>query len=291
MTLPNSIALQSGQKIPLVGLGTWQAKSEEVKAALEEALKAGYRHIDTAFNYTNEETIGNVLKEWMDAGKIKRNDIFITTKLPHFGNRPSDVPKYLKKSLQRLQLDYVDLYLFHHPFAFFPDSSGEVPAEENGNWVLDKGTDHLAIWKALEEQVDAGKAKGIGLSNFNISQIDRIIKNSRIPPVVLQVELHAYFQQKEIRHYCKEQGITVIAYSPLGSPGAKAHFMKKYNYSPDKFPDVLGTPAIFDFDLSDSEMTQLDALDQGENGRIFDFLCWKGVQDHPEYPFQKISTA
>ncbi|XP_069672467.1 aldo-keto reductase family 1 member A1-like [Periplaneta americana] len=325
----NSVLLRSGQRMPLLGLGTWQAKAEEVEKAVEAALEEGYRLIDTAFNYNNEEAIGRALKRYVDAGECKREDLFITTKLPHVGNRASDVEKYLTTSLKRLQLDYVDMYLIHVPFGFVPDSSGENPAKnEDGSFVLDE-TNHDAVWKAMEKQVEAGHARNIGVSNFNMSQLERLVAKSKIPPATLQVELHAYLQQPQLRACCAKLGIPLTAYSPLGSPGARLHFQEKYNfqYPEYKEPDLLEQPVvktiasahdkspaqvllrhlvqqgiivipksanpkrikenaqIFDFQLTPEEMLQLNGLDIGENGRIINFLFWKGVEKHPEYPF------
>lgn len=142
----------SGLKIPAVGLGTWRAPDAEVEAAIHEALKAGYRHFDCALVYRNEKTIGRVFKEWFDAGKLKREDLFITTKLPVYGNRPQGVDKYLSQSLSDLQLDYVDLYLIHFP-AGLVDGTEESPftRDADGRVVLDMQTDLVAIWKVKEQ--------------------------------------------------------------------------------------------------------------------------------------------
>ncbi|XP_063220677.1 1,5-anhydro-D-fructose reductase-like [Bacillus rossius redtenbacheri] len=324
-----SLLLSSGHCMPVVGLGTWQASAEVIETIVLEALQAGYRHIDTAFNYGNEAAIGAAVRRWISAGG-RREDLFITTKLPHLANRCSDVARYLGISLQRLQLDYVDLYLVHMPFGFMPDPCGEEPlARPDGSYVLDLDTDIIAVWKAMEQQVDTGKARSIGVSNYNVCQLTRILDAARIPPATNQVELHAYLQQPELRQFCSQHGVVVTAFCPLGSPGTRDHFRRKYNYRHEAFPDILGrqevsciadklgkTPAqvllrhliqlgvaiipkstnperlranlqVFDFELSDNEMSVLNALDHGEAGRIIHFRFWKGVEQHPEYPFPR----
>ncbi|KAK4885011.1 hypothetical protein RN001_001282 [Aquatica leii] len=323
-----TILLNNADKIemPIVGLGTWRAEPDEIKNAVLAALDCGYRHIDTAFSYNNEEAIGNALKEWFTSGKGKRTDVFVTTKLPCVGNRAEDVEKFLKLSLERLQLEYLDLYLIHAPFAFKCESNFIPQLEGDGSFVLDMN-DNVLTWKAMEEQVKKGLCRSIGLSNFNAKQLQNIYKASEIKPAVLQIELHAYLQQRELVKLCQQLSIAVTAYSPLGSPGANTHFNTKYNYSLSNFPDILGnfevneiaqkhnkTPGqillkhliqqdvavipkssnpnrikqninIFDFELSAEELKILDSLDKGENGRIFNFLFFKGVEKHPEYPF------
>ncbi|XP_028032622.1 1,5-anhydro-D-fructose reductase-like [Bombyx mandarina] len=314
--------------MPTLGLGTWQAPSDVIESTVYKALDLGYRHIDTAFNYNNEESIGRALKKWIDDGKGTRTDLFVTTKLPHVGNRASDVKKFLELQLSRLQLDYVDLYLIHVPFGFHCDPETLTPrVKSDGEYDVDMDTNHLTIWKEMELCQREGLIRNLGLSNFNEEQIRKISKSSTIKPQVLQVELHAYFQQQGLRKFCTDNDIVVTAYAPLGSPGAKDHFVTKYNYSPDTFPDLLNlpqvkeiadkhgrTPAqillnflvqqkvvvipkstsehrlrenmnIYDFELSAPEMDLLKKLDKGESGRIFNFLFWKGVEKHPEYPF------
>ncbi|KAJ0173726.1 hypothetical protein K1T71_010875 [Dendrolimus kikuchii] len=320
---------QTEDFMPTLGLGTWQAPADVIESTVYKALELGYRHIDTAFNYNNEEAIGTAIKKWIDDGKGARVDLFITTKLPHVGNRAADVRKFLDLQLSRLQMAYVDLYLIHVPFAFHCDPDKLTPIiKQNGEYDLDTETNHLTTWKKLEECQKEGLVRNLGLSNFNEQQIERIIKNADLKPQVLQVELHAYFQQLELRRFCAENDIVVTAYAPLGSPGAKDHFVTKYNYSPDTFPDLLGLPLVkeianrhgktpaqillhflvqqkvvvipkstsehrlkenmelYDFELAAPEMNQLKKLDRGERGRIFNFLFWKGVEKHPEYPFK-----
>lgn len=312
--LPNSAGL-----MPVVGYGTWQAKDEDLEKALEAALEAGYRHIDTATVYENEHVIGKVLDKWLKAGKVKREELFIVTKLPPSGNRPSNVESFIKQSLEKLKLDYLDLYLVHTPFSFV-EGDDLHPRDENGTFKFDHSTDHVAVWKELEKQVDNGRTKAIGLSNFNPKQISRILKAARIPPANLQVEMHVYHQQKELVAFCKENNITMVAYSPLGTQGTSkllgiaipklmenptvVKIAEKHSKTPAqvllKFlvqkgvavipkstnPDRLKKNIeIFDFQLTDEDMSELEALDQGAKGKILDFSFMKGVKDHPEFPF------
>ncbi|XP_025160572.1 D/L-glyceraldehyde reductase-like [Harpegnathos saltator] len=143
----HSVKLLSGYNMPTVGLGTWQAKPEEIETAVSTALECGYRHIDTARNYNNESAIGKALKKWFDKGGT-REELFITTKLPHFGNRPCDVEKFIKLSLEMLGLDYLDMYLVHMPFAFKLDQETDAAAiDKDGNHILDFNTDPILVWK------------------------------------------------------------------------------------------------------------------------------------------------
>uniref|UniRef100_V5GRZ6 Aldose reductase n=1 Tax=Anoplophora glabripennis TaxID=217634 RepID=V5GRZ6_ANOGL len=207
--------LPGGLKMPAIGLGTagfWDEAALE--RVLNAALELGYRHIDTAYGYKNEVFIGRVLKKWFSSGKLKREDIFITTKLPLIGIHQDRVELFMKKSLENLQVEYVDLYLIHHPIGvkYFGDEDNRKEIDE---------VDHIQIWKKMEEQVQLGRTKTIGLSNFNKRQIERIITTARIKPACLQVELHVDFQQRDLVGYCHKNGIVVVAYSPLGAPGDK----------------------------------------------------------------------
>ncbi|KAL6440631.1 hypothetical protein ACFW04_003248 [Cataglyphis niger] len=142
-----SVRLLSGYDMPTVGLGTWQAKPDEIETAVSTALECGYRHIDTASNYNNEEAIGKALKKWFEKGGT-RKELFITTKLPHYGNRPSDVEKFIKLSLKKLGLDYLDMYLVHLPFTFkFDEKTGAAATNEDGSFILDFDTDPVSVWK------------------------------------------------------------------------------------------------------------------------------------------------
>lgn len=220
-------------KMPVVGLGTWQSTPEEVETAVTAAIEAGYRHIDTAYVYANESSIGAALKKIFDSGKVTREELFIVTKLPGIGNRSEDVEPFIKKSLKALQLDYVDLYLIHCPAGLVNTGSNQLHSmDDKGQLLLDKNTNLLELWKAMEAQVDAGRTRSIGISNFNQSQTKRILDNCRIPPANLQVELHVYLQQKELVSYCKQNDVTVCAYAPIGSPGHKP-FLENLGFSTD----------------------------------------------------------
>ncbi|KAJ8670146.1 hypothetical protein QAD02_001405 [Eretmocerus hayati] len=317
------LKLSSGYEIPVVGLGTWQLEKEAVDKAINAALDNGYTYIDTAFVYNNEEEIGQSLKKYFDKGG-KRESLFITTKLPIFAVRASDVERYLKLSLKNLGLEYVDLYLIHAPAGIVADKDGKIVENEDGSVVLDDSTDLIATWKAMEDQVKAGLVKSIGLSNFNESQISSIIENSEIKPSNLQVELQAYNQQRRLREFCNQHNISITAYSSLGSSASRSlvtdtareltnllehPIVKKIADDRNKTtaqvllrhqvqegiivipkssnPDrIKANMDIFDFELTEDELRQLDSLDRGEDGRLFDFLCFhKGLDKHPLYPF------
>ncbi|XP_018579939.1 aldose reductase-related protein 2-like [Anoplophora glabripennis] len=317
--------MSGGFKMPAIGLGTWEATDEkEVETALNAALEAGYRHIDTALIYKNEAVIGRILKEWISSKKLKREDLFITTKLPMVAMEKNRVEKFMKISLDRLQLDYVDLYLIHAPIG---TKDGVDGTPRTFDTIQTAETDHIAIWKKMEEQVDAGRTKAIGLSNFNIRQINRILKFSKIKPACLQVELHVYLQQRELVDFCHQNGIVVVAFSPLGSPGYNKYLVK-LDKKPKKLPGMLHdenikkiaskhkktnaqvmlryllqksiaaipksvTPSrlkeninVFDFSLDGTDMKALDDLEVGEDARVFNFRIPAFVE-HPEFPFTK----
>ncbi|ELU06173.1 hypothetical protein CAPTEDRAFT_162698 [Capitella teleta] len=210
--------LSSGIDMPILGLGTWKSKPGEVENAVKAAIDAGYRHLDCAWIYGNEQEVGAALKSKIDEGVVKREDLFITSKIWNTKHRFEDALTNIKQSLSNLGISYLDLSLIHWPTSMKHDGNcDKFPRDDQGN-VQHTNVSYLETWKALEKAMDDGLVKAIGLSNFNSRQIGEIISNARIQPSVLQVEIHPYFTQEKLVHFCKERNIVVTAYSPLGSP-------------------------------------------------------------------------
>ncbi|OWF40675.1 aldo-keto reductase family 1 member B10-like [Mizuhopecten yessoensis] len=217
------VTLNNGQNMPLLGLGTWQSDPEEVKTAVRTAIDYGYRLIDTAYNYVNEDAIGEVVEEACKAGKVKREEMFICTKLGGIYTRPSDVAHSMSESLRKLRMSYVDLFLIHGPMAFKkPEDPNNVFPMKDGRPDFEQKVDIEGVWKEMEKLVDQGKTKSIGISNMNAAQLERIRKIARIMPVTNQVECHAYFPQTELEKYLKKYNMPIMAYGPIGSPGREA---------------------------------------------------------------------
>ena len=201
--------------MPALGFGTLIADATETRDATRRALEAGFRHLDCAERYRNEEQVGEAIREAIQAGSLTREDLFITTKLWNTNHRPVRVQPAFESSRDRLRLDYIDLYLIHTPFAFLPGDNQD-PRDQNGNVIYDEGINLMDTWKAMENLVDGGKCKAIGLSDVSLDQLQEIFKSARIKPAVVQVESHPYLPQTELLEFCNSNGIVMLAFAPLG---------------------------------------------------------------------------
>ncbi|HEV8002096.1 MAG TPA: aldo/keto reductase [Planctomycetaceae bacterium] len=210
------IALNNGSgAIPALGFGTLIPDPVATKTATKAALEAGFRAFDASERYRNEKEVGEAMQEVFQAGKIKREDVFIATKVWNNNHRPERVKPAFEASLKRLQLDYADLYLIHTPFAFQPGDEQD-PRDANGNVIYDKGVTLLDTWRALEGLVDGGRCKAIGLSDVNLEQAKQIFEAARIKPAVVHVESHPYLPEWDLLSYCKKNGIVLQAFAALG---------------------------------------------------------------------------
>jgi diketogulonate reductase-like aldo/keto reductase len=210
------MALNNGSgAIPALGFGTLIPDPVATRTATKAALEAGFRQLDAAERYRNEKEVGEALQEVFKAGKIKREEVFIATKVWNNNHRPERVKPAFEASLKRLQLDYVDLYLIHTPFAFQPGDDQD-PRDANGKVIYDNGVTLLDTWRALERLVDEGRCKAIGLSDVGLDQTKEIFEAARIKPAVVHVEAHPYLPQWELLDYCRTNGIVFQAFAALG---------------------------------------------------------------------------
>src|SRR5450432_1406346 len=201
--------------IPALGFGTLIPDPIATKNATKGALEAGFRGLDTAERYRTEKEVGEAMQEVFRAGKIRREEVFVATKLWNTNHRPERVKPAFEASLRKLQLDYLDLYLIHTPFAFQPGDEPD-PRDANGKVIYDKGVTLLDTWRALENLVDEGKCRAIGLSDVSLDQVKEIFEAGRIKPAVVHVESHPYLPQWDLLDYCRKNGIVLQAFAALG---------------------------------------------------------------------------
>ncbi|KAJ6032157.1 hypothetical protein N7540_002889 [Penicillium herquei] len=213
------IKLNTGAEIPALGLGTWKAAPGEVANAVSHAIKVGYRHIDAALCYGNENEVGQGIKEAIDAGIVKREDLFVTTKL--WCTYHSKVEEGINQSLKNLGLEYVDLYLVHWPLAMNPNGTDPLfPKLPDGSRDIDHSHSHITTWKSMEKLIGTGKARAIGVSNYSVEYLEKLLAEAEITPAANQIENHPSLPQQEIVDFCNQKGIHITAYSPLGSTGS-----------------------------------------------------------------------
>ena len=263
------IRLNDGHAIPQLGFGVFQIASEETERAVRRALEVGYRHIDTAEMYANERGVGQAVR----ASGLDRADVFITSKLHNGAHRPDDARWAFERTLSELGSDYVDLFLIHWP----------LPTLYDGDFV--------STWRALEEFQRDGRARSVGVSNFTVEQLARLLAETDVVPAVNQIELHPYLLNDELREYGEEHGIATEAWSPIAQGAvledpAIVAIARRLDRSPAQvvlrwhlergsivFPKST-TPAriaenfaLFDFRLAPEDIEVIAALDRGEAGR------------------------
>lgn len=302
------IELNDGNKIPVVALGTGRGTAadtpiDEVRQAVLWAIEEGYRHIDTAAIYQDEPQVGQGIADAIAKGLVKREDLFVTTKLWNDRHAQDQVVPALRESLERLGLDYVDLYLIHFPVALNADGSPS-------------NVDYVETWRGMEEAKKLGLAKSIGVSNFNSSQLDRLFENSHVKPAVNQVEVNPTLTQEPLVSHCQKLGVAVMAYSPFGflvsrktkdTPPPRSDdptlvaIANKYGKSTSQvvlrylldrgliiIPKSTNQKRLaqnldlFDFKLTAEEVATVGQFNK--NIRVIEPKTWK---DFPNYPFER----
>ncbi|WP_397452951.1 aldo/keto reductase [Pseudomonas sp. NA-150] len=202
-------------EIPAVGFGTRVRDLGTTAQAVTDALEVGFRHFDCAERYGNEEQVGTALSAFIAAGKVRREELFITSKLWNTNHRPERVKPAFEASCERLHVDYIDCYLIHTPFAFRAGENQD-PRDFQGHIIYDGGVTLLETWREMERLVDEGRCKSIGLSEISLDTLKEIVAAARIKPAVVQVESHPYLPEWDLLDFCKEHGIVVLALAPLG---------------------------------------------------------------------------
>ncbi|KAL3131044.1 hypothetical protein ABBQ38_000362 [Trebouxia sp. C0009 RCD-2024] len=217
------VTLNNGEKMPVLGLGTWKGKPGEVEASVQTALRVGYRHIDCAKAYGNQTGIGQALQDLYKEGKVSRKDFWLTTKL--WNTDHGEVRKNCLESMKELQTEYLDLYLVHWPVT--PHKGSELTPSMKDTW------------QQMEKLVEEGLVKSIGISNFSVKKVEDLLQYAKIAPAVNQVELHPYFRNEKLHKYCDSKKIHLTAYSPLGTPDSAA----QQNRS-DQTPHLMSDPSV-----------------------------------------------
>jgi D-xylose reductase len=227
-TIPVPVPAARGpvdQPLPAVGLGLWKVERSTTAGIVEHAIRLGYRHLDSASDYGNEAEAGEGIARALAGGVCRRDDLWVTSKLWNTYHEPQHVRPALERSLRDLQLDYLDLYLVHFPIAleFVPFETRYPPG-----WFFDPDVAEPAMrdakvpladtWAGLEQLVDAGLVRRIGVSNYGVALLRDLLAGARIPPAVLQVEMHPLLAQEKLLRFCRENGVAVTAFSPLGAP-------------------------------------------------------------------------
>ncbi|XP_031474601.1 NADP-dependent D-sorbitol-6-phosphate dehydrogenase-like [Nymphaea colorata] len=291
-----AITLSSGFKMPIMGLGVWRVEGNAMKDLVVNAIKLGYRHFDCAADYKNEAEVGEALEFAFQQGLVKREDLFITTKL--WNSDHGHVLEACKDSLMKLKLDYLDLYLVHFPIATKHTGVGTTDSALDANGVLEIDTTISleTTWHAMEELVSMGLVRSIGISNFDIFLTRDCLAYSKVKPSVNQIETHPYFQREDLVKFCQKHGICVTAHTPLGGAAANTEWFgsvscledpvlvdlaKNYDKTPaqlalrwgiqrktvvipktSKFERLKENIEVFDFDISAEDMDTIKRMDR-----------------------------
>lgn len=228
-------SISEGETLPALGLGTWKSAKGEVGKAVAKALKIGYRHIDCAPIYQNEKEVGHAIGEALTSGEVKRDELWVTSKLWNNAHAKKHVRPAIEKSLKDLQLDHLDLFLIHWPVLFQP---GVVFPKSTEDFLAPDAIPVIETWQEMERMVKKGLCRFIGVCNFNLPRITELTSEANIKPAMNQIELHPYLQQVELVEYCRQNNILVTAYSPLGSAD-RPEAMKKQDE-----PSLLAHPTV-----------------------------------------------
>ncbi|KAH7668282.1 Aldo-keto reductase protein [Dioscorea alata] len=294
--MATAITLNSGHKMPIIGLGVWRMEGKSIRHLLQSSIKIGYRHFDCAADYKNEAEVGEALSEAFQSGLVKREDLFITTKL--WNSDHGHVLEACQDSLKKLQLEYLDLYLVHFPVATRHTGVGTTDSALGEDGVLDIDTTISleTTWHAMEDLVSKGLVRSIGISNYDIFLTRDCLAYSKIKPAVNQIETHPYFQRESLVKFCQKHGICVTAHTPLGGSTANTEWFgtvsclddpvlqalaEKYNKTTGQLVLRWGIQRntvvipkssrverleenfqVFDFSISEEDMDKIRALDR-----------------------------
>lgn len=230
-----TLEFANGDQMQAIGLGTWKSTSEDIYGVVKDALKLGYRHIDCATIYGNEAGVGRALADSIDEGVVKRDEVWVTSKLWNNAHAPEDVQPTLEKTLADLKIDYVDLYLVHWPIAYKKHVQYHTSADD---FIPLREMPILDTWRKMEEMLGNGLCRHIGVSNFSIKKLEALLKDAKIKPEMNQIELHPYLQQTAMLEFCNKNGIYLTGYAPLGSSDRPARLKV------DDEPILLNDPVI-----------------------------------------------